>query len=59
MEHVLIYMIDKVEVMRRLQRTENWMMRWICGVQLKNRVKIEKLLKRLEIEGMGEDEPQD
>ena len=29
----------KDEDMKRLERTQNWMMRWMCGVQLKSRVK--------------------
>ena len=44
----------KVEDMRRLEGIENWMMRWMCGVKLKDRVKIEELWRRLEIEGVSD-----
>ena len=58
MQAVLVYCSEtsalKDEDMRRLERTDNWMMRWMCSVQLKIRVKIEELWKRLEIEGVSD-----
>ena len=40
----------RVEELRRLERTERMMIRWMCGVTLKDRCKSEELRKRLDIE---------
>ena len=40
----------KVEDMRRLGRAENSMVRWMCGVTLKDRIQTVDLRKRLGIE---------
>src|SRR5260221_11254854 len=40
----------KVEDMRRLERAERMMVRWMCGVTLKDRKRNEELLGRLGIE---------
>ena len=40
----------RVEEVRRLERAERMMRRWMCGVALKDRCKSEELRKRLEIE---------
>lgn len=37
----------KVDDMQRLERAERMMMRWMCGVSLKDRVRIEDLRQRL------------
>ena len=51
---VLIYGSEtwavKVEDMKRLQRTEMMMVRWMCGVTLKGRKRNQELLDRLGIE---------
>ena len=39
----------KVEELRRLERAKR-MIRWMCGVTLKDRCKSEELRKRLDIE---------
>src|SRR5207244_6869341 len=56
LQSVLVYgsvtWATKDEDMKRLERTQNWMMRWMCGVQLKSRVKIEEMRRRLEVEGV-------
>lgn len=44
----------KVEDMRRLERAERMMVRWMCGVTLKERKHSEELLARLGIEGVAE-----
>ena len=55
-QSVLVYGSEtwatKDEDMKRLERTQNWMMRWMCGVQLKSRVKIEEMRRRLEVESV-------
>ena len=40
--------------MKRLERTERMMVRWMCGVRLKNRVSSEELNKRLGIVRIAE-----
>ena len=40
----------RAEEMRRLERAERMMIRWMCGVTLKDRCKSEELRKRLDIE---------
>ena len=42
----------KVEDMERLQRTERMMVRWMCGVTLKDRNSSKELLSRLKIESV-------
>ena len=53
-QRVLVYGSEtwpiRVEELRRLERTERMMIRWMCGVTLKDRCKSEELRKRLEIE---------
>ena len=44
----------KVEDRQRLERTEKMMVRWICGVTLKNRITSEELRNRLRIEAVTE-----
>ena len=44
----------KVEDMNRLERTERMMMRWMCSMSLKDRVPIEELRRRLDIESILE-----
>ena len=39
----------RVEELRRLERAERMMIRWMCGVTLKDRCKSEELRKRLVI----------
>ena len=39
----------KVEDVQRLERTERMMVRWMCGVRLKNRISSEELNGRLGI----------
>ena len=55
-QSVLVYGSEtwatKDEDMKRLERTQNWMMRWMCDVQLKSRVKIQEMRRRLEVEGV-------
>ena len=43
----------RAEKMRRMERTES-MIRWMCGVTLKDRCKSEELRKRLEIEDVAD-----
>ena len=43
----------KVEDMQRLERTERMMVRWMCGVSLKNRISSEELNRRLGIESVA------
>ena len=40
----------KVEDMNRLERAENMMVRWICGMTLKSKISSEEWRKRLGIE---------
>ena len=44
----------KVEDKRSLKRTEKMMVRWMCGVTLKNRITSEELRNRLSIEAVTE-----
>ena len=44
----------KKEDMQRLERTERMMVRWMCGVSLKNRISSDELKERLGIEGIDE-----
>ena len=44
----------KVNDMRRLERAENVMVRWMCDVSLKDRRKLVELRERLGIECVGE-----
>ena len=44
----------KKEELQRLERTERMMIRWMCGVTLKDRCKSEKLWKRLDIEDVAD-----
>ena len=44
----------KVEDTNRLERTERMMVRWMCGVTLKDRKRSEDLLDRLGIESVAE-----
>ncbi len=40
----------KVEDMQRLVRTEKMMIRWMCGVTLKNRISSAELYSRFDVE---------
>ena len=42
----------KVEDMHRLERAENMIVRWICGVTLKNKISSEELRERLGIKSI-------
>ena len=44
----------KVEEMERLERTERMMVRWMCGVTLKDRNFSDELLSRLKIESVSD-----
>ena len=44
----------RVEELRRLERAEKMMIRWMCGVTLKDRCKIEELRKSLDIEDVAD-----
>ena len=44
----------RVEEVRRLERAERVMIRWMCGVTLKDRCKIEELRKRLDIKDVAD-----
>ena len=44
----------KVEDKQRLERAEKMMVRWMCGVTLKNRIISEELRNRLSIEAVTE-----
>jgi hypothetical protein len=44
----------KVENVRRLVRTESAMVRWMCGVTLKDRQSSRDLLDRLGVEDVGD-----
>jgi hypothetical protein len=54
-QRVLLYGSEtwpmKMEDLRRLERTEHMMVRWMCGVSLKNRIESEELNKRLGVVG--------
>ena len=56
-QRVLVYGSEtwplKVEDMQRLQRTERMMVRWMCGVSLKQRIASEELNRRLCIESVA------
>ena len=43
----------RVEELRRLERAERMMIRWMCGVTLRDRCKSEELRKRLDIEDVA------
>ena len=42
----------KMVDMQRLERTERMMVRWMCGVTLKNRISSAELNKRLDLENV-------
>ncbi len=44
----------KVEELRRLERAERMMIRWMCVVTLTDRCKSEELKKRLDIEAVAD-----
>ena len=44
----------RAEELRRLERAERMMIRWMCGVTLKDRCKSEELRKRLDVEDVGD-----
>jgi hypothetical protein len=55
-QRVLVYGSEtwavRVEDMQRLERTERMMVRWMCGVSLKNKVPSVELNRRLDIESV-------
>jgi len=57
-QSVLVYGSEtwpmKEEDRRRLERSERMMVRWMCGVTLKDRVASDELLSRLGIESITE-----
>ena len=57
MQRVMVYGSEtwpmRVEELRRLERAER-MIRWMCGVTLKDRCKSEKLMKRLSVEDVAD-----
>ena len=57
-QRVLVYGSEtwpvKTDVMHSLERTERMMVRWMCGVSLKNRVASEELNRRLDVEGVAD-----
>jgi hypothetical protein len=57
-QRVLVYGSEtwpvKVDDMQRLERTERMMVRWMCGVSLKNRVSSEDLNRRLGVDRVAE-----
>jgi hypothetical protein len=57
-QRVLVYGSEtwpmKVDDMHRLERTERMMVRWMCGVSLKNRVSNEELNRRLAVEQVAD-----
>jgi hypothetical protein len=57
-QRVMIYGSEtwplKVGDMQRLKRTENMIVRWMCGVRLKNKIASVKLNGRLSIEGVAD-----
>ena len=42
----------KVEDLHRLERAERAMVRWMCGVTLKNRTRSDELMERLGVESI-------
>jgi len=44
----------KVEDMQRLERAERMMVRWMCGVTLKDKISSEELLSRVGVEPVGD-----
>mgnify|MGYP006376082139 FL=1 len=44
----------KVEDMQRLERTEKMMVRWMCGVTLKNKISSGELYSRLNVEAVSD-----
>ncbi len=40
----------KIEDMQRLERAERMMVRWMCGVTLKNRISSKEVYSRLNVE---------
>jgi hypothetical protein len=44
----------KVSDMQQLERTERMMVRWMCGVTLKHRLRSQDLMERLDIVGVAE-----
>lgn len=44
----------RVEELRRLERAERMMIRWMCGVTLKDRCRSDELRKRLDIEDVAD-----
>jgi len=57
-QRVLVYGSEtwpvKIEDMQRLERTERMMVRWMCGVSLKDRISSEELNGRLGVEGVAD-----
>ena len=57
-QRVLVYGSEtwpiKVEDMQRLVRTEKMMVRWMCGVTLKNRISSAELYSRLDVEAVSD-----
>ena len=57
-QRVLVYGSEtwpiKVEDMQRLVRTEKMMVRWMCGVTLKNRISSVELYSRLDVEAVSD-----
>ena len=55
-QRVMVYKSEtwpvKVEDMQRLERTERMMMRWMCGVRLKDRVASERLREQLGVDSV-------
>ena len=58
MQRVLVYgsetWLVKVEDIQRLERTKRMMVRWMCGVSLKNRISSDELNTRLGVEAVSE-----
>ena len=56
-QRVLVYGSEvwpiKVEYMQRLERSEKMMVRWMCGVKLKNKISSVELYSRLDGCGGG------
>jgi hypothetical protein len=57
-QRVLVYGSEtwpmKVDDMQRLERAERMMVRWMCGVSLKNRISCEELNRRLSVVGVAD-----
>src|SRR5664279_1077102 len=57
-QRVLVYGSEtwpiKVEDMQRLQRTEKMMVRWMCGMTLKNKISSVELYDRLDVEAVSD-----